>query len=343
MKRKLLFIIILGILTINGIVNGQAPDPVISFSFDEDVSEGGTVTAETGGITGELKNSAYCAGGDLILEQTVDTLPDFVELDAASIEINTFSEFSVLISFTSDTLDYGGVTKQHISIWAFGDAYAYASGDLAMDYIYFAPSRQGTDKAQAFIACGYGPYCFEHQDTSANYVPNLMDDQEHQAVVSFDDSELGLFVDGDLVGYTSVNVDTNNIAAISNALAYLGRSTYGTSHVSQFKGRIHDFKIYDEALSEDDVTAIYTGVGINEAVNKLLPPNVYSTGSSVIIDLNSTENYFSAINIYDITGSLVKKLDNSGSRLEIPLASGVYIIQAGNESEFSTKKVIVYK
>lgn len=341
MKRTLLFLISFCILFPNYNLHAQTPDPIISFSFDTDASEGETISDDISSITGELKGAAYCADGDLVLEQPVDTITDHLAMDAESIAINSFSEFSILISFTSDTLDYSGVKNQHIGIWSFGDTYDY-NGGLGQDYIYFAPSRQGADKAQAFIACGYGAYCFEHQDTSAIYEPNLMDDTKHEAVVTFDDFEIGLFVDGSPVGTAEVNIDTNNIAALSNAFAYLGKSTYGTNFVSEFKGKIHEFSIYEEALSAEDVAAIYLGVGIKPA-EKNLHPKVYSTASSVIIDLHDIERYSASINIFDITGKQIEKLDNSGSREEIFLHSGLYLVQVEYGAHSYTQKVIVYK
>ena len=338
MKKTKTFMIISFLLTLVVNLFAQAPDPVIAFTFDSDISAGGTITAEISGITGELKGSAYCQDGDLILMQPEDS--DYVALDANSIGISGLSEVSVAVSFTSDTLGYNGVTNQHIAVWGFGDIYDY-NGGLGVDYVYLAASRQFADKAQAFVSCGYGAYCFEHQDTSVVYEPNLMDDLTHNVIVTIDaTNKFGLFVDAEEIGYTELNGDTNNIAALSNMYAFIGRCMFGTNFVSAFKGRIHEFKIYDKALTAEDVAAIYGPEAVN-AVSSNPAPGIYSAGSAIIVDLNSVETYNASINIFDLTGKQVKKLKNFKSREEIFMPAGIYLVQIVNGKNLFTRKIVV--
>ena len=337
MKKQLL--IIVSLLAYTAILSAQAPTPVISFTFDTDTEEGGTITDVVSGITGELKGSAYCLNGDLILEQAVDTAMDFLELDAESVEINTFSEFSVLISFTSDTLDLGGVTNTYYGIWAFGNT---DNDVLGADYIHFTPSREGRSRAQAVMSCGIYDYqAYEYEDTTLSYVPNLMDDEEHMAIITVDDVEFGFFVDGTEVGYTELGTDNenNSISNLSNAYARIGATTYLPQYVSPFKGAIHEFKVYDKALTAEDVEAILSS-SRTHPMDKAIP-TIYSTGESVVVSLENTGNVHSTIQIYNVAGRLIHKQECTNSREEISLSTGIYMVRVDYGSATHSEKIII--
>jgi surface antigen len=73
-------------------------------------------------------------------------------------------------------------------------------------------------------------------------------------VTTVNATEIALYIDGVLMGTTELSED-NKLANVSNAQAYLGKAPYGQD--PEWAGTIHEFNIYDSALSEEDVSGLF--------------------------------------------------------------------------------------
>jgi len=110
--------------------------------------------------------------------------------------------------------------------------------------------------------------------------PTLGRNAWHHVVVTIGDTEVVLFVDGVAVASSkTITIRPTDINPVCN---YIGRSQFVND--PRFKGNIDDFRIYNYALSAEDVAKLFKGeepTGINTPMQR---------------------NHTDTVNIYDISG-----------------------------------------
>ncbi len=196
-------------------------------------SDSGIVGTPYGGITG-------ATGGKLVTSAD----GDYLDIDGPAIGINTYDAVSLVLWSTQSSVDQGWSMTA-----ALGDT---KDGWEGIDYIAIATSRQD-NVTKSLIK---GP-----SGEIGQLGPELNDDLMHQYVLTLgpvsdccagDQVMLTLYIDGVLQGMGVVL--NNSLANVSNAHAYLAKSTWSDP---TFLGEIEQFEIYSDALSCDDIADIY--------------------------------------------------------------------------------------
>ncbi|MEI7504384.1 MAG: RICIN domain-containing protein, partial [Paludibacter sp.] len=157
-------------------------------------------------------------------------------------------------------------------------------------------------------------------------------------------SGVSMYVNGLLVATSNtININPLNFKPVLN---YIGRSqtTYPL-----FNGNIDDFRIYNYALSANEVAQIsgtIAGIENKKSNNNLI---LSPMPANNILNINySTENHNSLIKISvnDLNGKLILTRDvnySNSTRLNVSnIPSGVYILKLINGKETLMKKIIIF-
>ena len=117
---------------------------------------------------------------------------------------------------------------------------------------YFITSARGDDKSRAAISIGdiATPWASE----SGADGPEIDDGLLHQMVSTLDATDITLYIDGVLIAKTALS-EANKISGISTNYAYLAKGGYTGD--PEWIGQIQEFNIYNQALTEAQVAALY--------------------------------------------------------------------------------------
>ncbi|MBN2765677.1 MAG: T9SS type A sorting domain-containing protein [Paludibacteraceae bacterium] len=234
MKKTYLFwylVILLG--AISGVSAQVAPDNaslVHQWTFDD-----GTANDVVGGLNGVLKDGATVKNKALNL-----TTGGFVELDAAELAINTYSELTVEGWYTS----LAGANNSFHMLYYFGGQ----NGTSGVNYTCITPAR-GNNVSRAMISVsGFG---------NENGVdgPELDDGLLHHMVCVIDAYTLTFYIDGVMQNFIDIQ-GTEMLAGLGNTLAYFGKG--GFTNDPTFKANIHKMSIYNAALTADNVSYLFS-------------------------------------------------------------------------------------
>jgi len=201
--------------------------------------EDGTADDRIGGANGTLMGSARILQGSL--ETTVTG--SWMRLPADLIAINTCEAVTIEAWFRPVR---DGNTGYHM-LAAFGNT----QNTVGTDYFFMTPAR-GDDISRAAISCGVtdSPWSGESGANGVEYDDGLV----HHMVSTIDSANITLYIDGALQASTPLAAN-NSIARISNAFAYLAKSLYDND--ATWKGTIHEFNIYNTALSPENVLFLF--------------------------------------------------------------------------------------
>ncbi|VBB48367.1 conserved hypothetical protein [uncultured Paludibacter sp.] len=152
-----------------------------------------------------------------------------------------------------------------------------------------------------------------------------------------------LYMDGELITESSnITINPLNFKPILN---YIGRSQFSDP---LFKGYIDDFRIYNYALSAEEIkqiSGIYNSVNDIDSENNLTLWPVPADKILNLIYSSNYENQKKQISIYNTEGALMlNKEINSGDNIKIDtsnFSSGVYIIKLTGSTNAIVKKIIV--
>jgi hypothetical protein len=216
-----------------------APDEAVDPGTDNLVHswtfEDGTANDSVGEAHGTLVGGAAIVDGAM-----VTTAQDqWMEMPGDVIAINTFDEVTVEAWYTPTA----GANTSWTMLAYFGDSV----GGLGANG-FFITSARGDDKSRAAISVGNttAPYNSE----SGADGPEYDDGRLHHMVSTINDEEITLYIDGVLQARTLLSPD-NRIAGLSNNLAYLAKGGYTAD--PEWIGAIHEFNIYNRALTEGEV------------------------------------------------------------------------------------------
>jgi surface antigen len=200
------------------------------WTFDD-----GTATDSVGGLDGALVGGAAIVDGAL-----VTTAQDqWMEMDGAALAINTYDAFSIVAWYTPTA---GANTGYHMLCY-FGDSL----NGFGSNGFFFTPAR-GNDVSRAGISCGdvAAPWAAE---TGVDG-PETDDGQPHFVVATIDATHVTLYMDGEFVGSAALSA-ANKISALSTNFAYLAKGGYTGD--PEWLGQIHEFRIYNKALTISEV------------------------------------------------------------------------------------------
>ena len=176
-----------------------------------------------------------------------------------------------------------------------GDIPAFEfSGDFTISFWIKGGAQQGTvyflGKYTGYANVGYGigtglsnePYAFlqTHGYPTGAYADGgnqLTDDQWHQLVAVYArGSALSVYVDGALAASTAAIVNVTEILANDDHLL-LGQITSGQA----FNGKLDDVRIYNRAISTDEIASLF-----NAESPKLPPLIITPPNSTTVVSLN---------------------------------------------------------
>jgi hypothetical protein len=220
------------------------PEPVCeavhSYMFED-----GTANDSVGSAHGTLIGDATIASGSLVL----DGDGDWMEMPGDVIAMNTYSEISIEAWFTSVA---GGNTDYHM-LAAFGEEGTGASDSAGYKYLFITPAR-GDDVSRAAIQTSSMDDSPWDEESNVDDIVEHDDGIEHHFVATVNATHITFYIDGELIGSTAL-AESNEIAGISQSVAYLGKSVYPADPL--WAGSIEEFNIYNKALTLAEVEAKY--------------------------------------------------------------------------------------
>lgn len=199
----------------------------------------GTANDYVGGANGAAVDSASFGSGQLQLTG------GYLNLDASTIAINTYSEITVETWATK--ADFGEVYSTLVGFWG------PQNGGAPNNALLLQSTRQD-GKSRALISLGTtgSPYS---QEDGVDGPQGLYDQTEHHYVFTVTTNSISYYVDGVFLG-TDSEIRANNAAMLSGVgteFAQIGRSGYLDNPIWQ--GSVNELNIYNSALSADDVLA----------------------------------------------------------------------------------------
>jgi hypothetical protein len=212
------------------------PDSLVHrYSFD---GEGMAVVDSVGDSDGVVVNGNLAGDGDLVLEGG-----DYVELPAGMLSALTSATIEVWVTLVRGA---GGAR-----IFDFGNR--TASGD-GTSYWALTPSSIADGNAMTLLNLTPGVDVGTGDQYLSGRSPVPSGAMHHVAVV-FDAEarNLSLYVDGTVQG-NRANI-TGSLAELDDSNAWLGRAQFGAYPF--LDGRIHEFRIYDQALTAAAITASF--------------------------------------------------------------------------------------
>ncbi len=214
---------------------------VHSYTFED-----GTANDSVGTAHGTLAGDATISDGSLVLDGT----DDWMSMPGDVIALNTYSELSIEAWFTSVE---GGNTGNHM-LAAFGEEGTGASSTYGYRYLFITPAR-ADDVSRAAIQTRSMDDSPWGEEDSVSASAEHDDGQLHQFVCTVDATSIAFYIDGELIGVTALAAG-NEIAGIGQAAAYLGKGVYSVD--PEWAGSIHEFNIYNRALSSSEVRYLAT-------------------------------------------------------------------------------------
>ncbi len=234
---------------------------VLHYDFDEST---GTVAHDTAGVADPAYDATMFNGtpafsfDDYSVAGKYGTALDFRGGNVAEV-------YTSRMSATPENLPGGTSDSFTVSTWV-------KTGNWAQASVLFAYAYNDVEFSIGFGSSNVRVYCRGENDVLSQVessVANLDDGWHHIAVAVAEDSETGdaipiIYVDG---------VATSTTASTSwqpGARVSLGRR-YHTSGMRYFTGALDDFAIFNNTLSEQQITGIYTSTtAIPEPLTVLL-------------------------------------------------------------------------
>lgn len=204
------------------------------YTFDD-----GTADDSVGGANGTLVGGAAVVDGSL-----VTTAQDqWMEMPGDVIAMNTYEAMSIAAWYTPQA---GANTGYHMLCY-FGDSV----NGFGSNGFFFTPAR-GNDVSRAGISCGNisAPWAAE---TGVDG-PETDDDQMHFVVATVDATSVTLYMDGVFLGSATLS-EANKLSNLSQNFAYLAKGGYAGD--PEWLGAIHEFRIYNKALSVGEANYLF--------------------------------------------------------------------------------------
>jgi len=217
----------------------DVPVPVHRYTFED-----GTAGDSVGTADGTLHGNAVIMDGSLVTAQQ----DDWMSMPGQIIDVNSFSEVTIEAWFTPTA---GANTSWTMLAYFGGSTDPDPSAGLG-DNGFFMTAARGDDVSRAAISVGNtdAPYSVETGVNGPEYDDGLL----HHMVCTINATDIALYIDGQLQGIAALS-ETNHLSGVSNELALLAKGGYGSD--PEWIGAIHEFRMYDVALTAGDVKALF--------------------------------------------------------------------------------------
>jgi hypothetical protein len=202
------------------------------YSFEADPND------VVGGLPGTLIGDAYVVNGSLVL----DGVDDWLEMPGDQIALNTYEATTLEMWYTP----VAGGNAGYSMLAYFGGNNASETW-MGINYFFITSARED-DVSRAAISVGdtSSPWT----DESGVNGPEYDDGIRHHMAATLDATYIALYIDGEFIGRTPLG-DDDHIDGISQELAMLGKGGYMND--PEWNGSIHEFRIYDKALTPAEV------------------------------------------------------------------------------------------
>ncbi|MEN6427102.1 MAG: LamG-like jellyroll fold domain-containing protein [Phycisphaerales bacterium] len=200
------------------------------YTFDD-----GTANDSAGDVDGTLVGGAAVVDGALV----ISAQDQWMEMSGSAIAMNTYEAVSLVARYTPKA----GANTGYTMLAYFGDSV----GGLGSNGFFFSPAR-GDNVSRAAISIGNtsAPWTAESGANGVEYD----DGKSHFVVVTLDATTIKLYFEGELIASAPLS-ETNKISGISQNFAYLAKGGYTGD--PEWIGAIHEFSIYNKALSAGEI------------------------------------------------------------------------------------------
>lgn len=216
------------------------------YSFDNEWSF--EVTDSVGGAHGTVIGAGIQSAGKVTLDGQIGT---YVNLPPEMITTNTIGNNAL----TFETWASFGVNGDWVNLFAFGNTVSGGGGN----HVWFSP-RSGAGDHRLVIS--HTQPGWSGAGEQGAFAPGNLDnrtDVHIACVVNFGRDQLAVYINGVRVAQNIAM--TRELAHIINNFSYLGKSTYDPD--PYLVGEIDEFRIYDGALSAQQIVASYQTSGPN--------------------------------------------------------------------------------
>jgi hypothetical protein len=210
------------------------PAPVHSYTFED-----GTANDSVGGADGVLVGGAAVVDGALV----TGAQDQWMEMPGDVIALSTYSAVTLEAWYTPAA----GANTGFTMLAYFGDSVNGLGSNG-----YFITAARADDKSRTAISIGDAatPWASESGADGPEYDDGLL----HHMVSTIDGVNITLYIDGVLMASTPLSA-ANVIGGISPNYAYLAKGGYTSD--PEWIGAIHEFNIYNKALSEAEVASLF--------------------------------------------------------------------------------------
>ncbi|MBN1765111.1 MAG: hypothetical protein JW860_07630, partial [Sedimentisphaerales bacterium] len=245
------------------LISGMAQAALVhQYTFED-----GTADDSVGAADGNLVGDAAVVDRALVL----DGVDDWMDMDGSIIDVNTYSEVSIEVWYTPAAGQNTGFTMLAY-LGGFGTYESWGGSDY-----FFITSAREDDVSRAAISNGTsaGPWGLETGVDGTEYD----DDNMHLMVGTIDSSGISLYIDGSLVSGPVALAAHNSINGISQGFVGLGKGGY--TNDPEWAGTIHEFNIYDHALSLNEVQIHWATGPSSGGLSKAHDPDPQSGANNV--------------------------------------------------------------
>lgn len=221
-----------------------AEEPAIEGLVHQYTFDDGTANDSVGQAHGTLIGDAKIVDGSLVL----DGDGDWMDMPGDIIALNTFSELSIEIRFTSVA---GGNTGFHM-LAAFGEEGTGANPGYGYKYLFITPAR-GDNVSRVAIQTSSMDADPWSEETGVSAAIEHDDGLEHHFVCTVNATDIAFYIDGEPIGSAALAVG-NEIAGIGTAAAHIGKGVYNVDPL--WTGLVDEFNIYNRVLSDDEIKSL---------------------------------------------------------------------------------------
>jgi len=223
-----------------------------------------------------------------------------------------------------------GTAARSVSIW-------YKVSTAALDNGLFVYGESGGNSAYGVSFNNVNTWFNFAWSTNTPITNPSNDGQWHHLVTSFDSSRISrVYVDGVL----KTTLLQNSWFTANSTNFWLG--SLFTASASPFDGTVDDLKIYNYALSQADVSSLFTNNTLSSADfnQNNLQVSLYPNPATDVLNIEMT-NEINSIEIYNIQGQKVRTANQKQINIS-DLAAGIYMVRIQDtENNTATKKIVI--
>jgi hypothetical protein len=238
-------------------VGGLPAGLVHQYTFND-----GTARDSVGAADGVLSGGARIVNGDLVLTGTRGdqhvALPASGPDSRSAINISSYKEVTVACWFTFGSADPRA--NMWSALFSFGatapngSGYAYILGHARNGWTQ-GLTRAVISNNEPLSGTRWNPQPWERQASGRDVI---RDTSMHQFTMTIDAKEIAYYLDGvqmDREPLRTTDTGPTSLARVSTEVAYIGDSVWGPD--PSFGGKIHEFSMFNRALTADEVMATF--------------------------------------------------------------------------------------